>query len=46
MGVLTKIYCSYELKDPKKKLNPKDEIEGKLFWKTKIKKIKNSRKLS
>jgi hypothetical protein len=44
MGVLTKIYCSYELKDPKDKLNPNDEIEGKFFLENQDKKDKKLKK--
>jgi len=44
MGVLSKVYCSYEIKDPKDILNPNDEIEGKFFIESQEKKDKKLKK--
>jgi len=52
MGVLSKVYCSYEIKDPKDVINPNDEIEGKFFIESQekkeegLKKTKRSSKLN
>ncbi len=44
MVTLSKIHCSYEIKDPKDELKPNDEIEGKFFIESKDKKDKKLKK--